>query len=311
MAGIQPIHDRIWAVSHELPSGAALNVHLVVGDRYAVWVDSGVRAMFPHLQETMERAGIAPASLRFVLHTHPHNDHIGCDAQLRTYTGCLIAAQRVHAAWHSDFHRHYLEFAQAFPHIIPDTPGLRTAVLDRMDGEHPVDLLIDNELNLDLGGIRLEAYAFSGHFPNQLAWFDPLSRTFIFGDVLTLTQAPFLHGHLSVGEYRKSLDKIAALVEELDVQQAFFAHYPPQSRDQLLQLLKDIDAYLNRLDTIVLNLVTGHEEITLEDLWRAVVQTMEVEADFRSLDTVYAHVRGLIKLGKLKNVRKEVYGPVE
>jgi len=311
MAGIQLIHERIWEVSYELPSGAALNVHLLVGDRYAVWIDSGVRAMFPLLRKAMEQAGVAPSSLRFILHTHPHNDHIGCDAQLRAYTSCLVAAHHRHAAWHNDFERHYLEFAQSFPDIIPDTPALRDTVLGPMDGEHPVDLLIDNELILDLGGLRLEAYAFSGHFPDELAWFAPFSRTFFFGDVLTLTNASFLHGHLSVGEYRKTLKRVAVLIEELDVQQALFSHYPPKNREQLLQLITYIDAYLNRLDTIVLNLVTGHEQITLADLWRAVVQTLEVEADFRSLDTVYAHVRGLIKLQKLRELEKGVYGPVE
>ena len=311
MAGIQPIHERIWEASYELPSGAALNVHLVVGDRYAVWIDSGVQAMFPLLRQTMQRAEVPPSALRFILHTHPHNDHIGCDAQLREYTNCLIAAHRRHAAWHHDFERHYQEFARSFPHIIPDTPDLRAAVLGPMDGEHPVDLLIDNELSIDLGGIRLEAYSFSGHFPEELAWFDPVSRTFLFGDVLTLREGPFLHGHLSVGEYRKSLERIAGLVEELDVQQALFAHYPPKSRDQLLAMLEATGAYLDRLDTIVINLVTGHERISLEALWREVVQTLQVRADFRSLDTVHAHLEHLIERGKLEAVESEVYGPVE
>ena len=91
----------------------------------------------------MAAAGVPPSHLKFVLHTHSHHDHIGCNAQLREHTGCLVAAHPYYAAWHADFERHYQEFARPFPHLIPDTPALREEVLGVLDAPCPLDLWID------------------------------------------------------------------------------------------------------------------------------------------------------------------------
>src|SRR5687767_11583091 len=121
MTDLLDFNGPIYEASIPLTPTAPLNVYLVKGGDYAVWIDSGIKSMFPLFVETMERAGVKPGDLKFVLHTHSHHDHMGGSGQLKAYTGCLIAAHPYYAAWHADFERHYHEFARPFPHLMPDT----------------------------------------------------------------------------------------------------------------------------------------------------------------------------------------------
>ena len=311
MSSVRAINRRLWEAAAELSPGIPLQVYLVKGDRFSVWIDSGVSDMFPLLQQAMDKARVDPTDLRFILHTHPHHDHIGCDAQMRKFTGCLIAAQGRYAHWHSDFERHYQEYARAFPELIPDSPGLRSEILGRLDAEHPVDVLINREFHLDLGGLNLEAYRFSGHMAAELAWHLPEIRTMIFGDTITLLDAPFIQAHSTVKGYRNTLKQIGDLADELGIEKAYFSHYPPHSREELKTLIAKAGDYLDRLDTIILNLVIGYGEISLEALWEEVADTLEKQKDYRSLATVYAHVQELIDQEKIRAVEKHLYSPVE
>lgn len=311
MNGIRRINEYIWEASIELKSGIPLNVHLVKGERFAVWVDSGVKTMFPLLQETMKMAEVPPEMLRFVLHSHPHAHHIGCDGQLARYTGCLIAAQSRYAHWHTDFERHFHDYAGGFPDLIPDTPQLRAAVLKSLDEEHPVDLHINETVQFDLGGAFLSGYRFSGHMHSELAWFERRTRSFIFGDVVTLIDNRVMHSHVEVRGYRQTLDRIEELLDELHVEQVLYAHHAPMTPFETRQLIDRVRTYLDRLDTIVRNLIIGHGEISLKDLWEKVTTTMERQQDLRSLTTVHAHVQHLIREGEVKEIREGVFGPVE
>src|SRR5262245_779724 len=105
-----PIYQTRTQLSDAIP----LYVPLVKGTEYAVWIDSGVKAMAAQFAAAMQSAGVADSALRFILHTHSHHDHIGCDSQLKAQTGCLVVAHPRYAAWHSDFERHYQEFARPF-----------------------------------------------------------------------------------------------------------------------------------------------------------------------------------------------------
>src|SRR4051794_2957442 len=133
------MNSPIFQVQTWLSDAIQLHVHLVKGADYAVWIDSGVRSLWPQLEEQM---AAAEANVRFVLHTHSHHDHIGCNVSLKGRTGCLIAAPAHYVAWHSDFERHYQEFARPFPDLVADTPALREEVLSILDAPHKVDLIV-------------------------------------------------------------------------------------------------------------------------------------------------------------------------
>ena len=286
-----------------------LYMYLVKGATYAVWIDSGIQTMFPLLQATMDRAGVAPQDLRFVLHTHSHHDHIGCNAQLRAATGCLIAAPSYYAAWHADFERQYQEFARPFPHLMPDTPALRDEVLSFLDAPVPLDLHIDEGVLFDLGGgVTLRAYSLPGHMLAELGWFESSTRTLILGDAITRLDWPQLHSHLTVSGYPTSLDKIRRLLTELDVRQVLAAHFALMTPAEANALVERAHAYIDSVERTIIRFIASQSApASLGDIWEFTCRHMERRQEFRALNMVHAHLLDLLARGLLREPEPEHY----
>lgn len=300
----------IWSASRELAPGIPLQAYFVQGERYSVWVDSGDTLMVEDIRETMDRAGIPAEALRFIVNTHSHPGQIGNNGWLAELTDALVAAHRQYAHWHDDFEKLYQEYARSLlPEVITDSAAIRDEVLNILGVPHAVDLFVDEGSQFNLGGPELKAYRFSGHLTAQLGWFEQKTRNFIIGDVITRIDAPRFHGHVSVRGYREALDKLEKLLDSLEVEWVLPAHYEPLSREETKALILKVREFLDRLQTIVLNLITGYELINLEDLWREVCKTIEKEPDFRALRTVYAHVQELKAAGKVKEEEELIYAP--
>jgi glyoxylase-like metal-dependent hydrolase (beta-lactamase superfamily II) len=264
--------------------------------------------MFPQLVYTMQQAGVSDGDLRFILHTHSHHDHIGCNAQLQDRTGCLIAAPAAYAGWHADFEVHYQEFARPFPHIIPDTPELRAEVLDVLDEPRPLDLVIDEGVVFNLGGgVSLRAFSLPGHMLAELGWLETSTRTLILGDAITGLDWPLFHSHLSVHDYRNTLVRIKQLVMDFDVERVLFAHFSPMTPDELERLLAQAGHYIDEVETTLLRLAASQPTVTLEQLWTDTCARMERLQEFRALNMVFAHVQDLIARGVLREVDRETY----
>ena len=302
----QATGGRIYGAHVQLTPAIMLNVYLVKGDHYAVWIDSGTAQMFPLFLETMQAAGVAHQDLRFILHTHSHHDHIGSNGQLADATGCLVAAHRMYAAWHADFEVQYQELARPFPALMPDTPELREEVLGILDHPHPIDLFIDEGVQFNLGGATLRPYLLPGHMLVEFGWFEAETRTLILGDAVTGLDWPIFHSHLTVAGYRNTLNRIAELVHELDVQLILFAHFPPMRPAELAPLLDQARAYIDEIETTMLTIL-DEGPATLEQLWRGTCTRMDREVEFRSLNMVKAHMDDLVERGLARNVGDERY----
>lgn len=299
--------DFIYPVRWTLNFGIPLNVHLIRGSDYAVYIDSGINALFDQLLSALEQAQVPHDRLRFILHTHSHHDHIGCDRRLKERTGCLIAVHPLYAAWHTDFERHYQEFARSFPELIPDTPELRAEVLGILDGEHKVDLLIDEGITFDLGGVQLVALAFPGHMKAELGWLEPGSRTLILGDAITGLDWPIFHSHLSVRSYRTTLQKIRGLVADGQVERVLFAHFPPMVASDVVSLIEQAERYLEAIEITLIRILAEHETATLGELWRELCARMGRHQEFRALNTVHAHIEDLMEREVIREVEHWVY----
>ncbi len=308
MTSLTDFNGPIYCTQTHLTDVIPLNVYLVKGANYAVWIDSGVKAMFPQFEETMKRAGVKDRDLRFILHTHSHHDHIGCNFQIKAKTGCLIAAHPYYAAWHEDFERHYQEFARPFPHLMPDTPALREEVLSILDSPCSLDLFIDegNQFNLG-GGVALRAFSFPGHMMAELGWFEASTKTLILGDAITGLEWPIFHSHLTVQGYRDSLAKIRRLVPELGVERVLFAHFPPMRPAEVNQLIDKANQYIDDIEATMIRILASGEACTLEELWTGTCERMSRNREFRSLNMVDAHIKDLIARGLVREVGKETY----
>lgn len=291
--------STIFQAHLPLAPGIPLHVYLVKGEQGAVFIDSGTRSMFSLLQQCMDEAGVLPHQLSHVLHTHAHHDHIGSNAQLKAFTACQLMGLERYQSWHSDFEHHYEAFARPFPHIFADTPELREEVLGILDAPVPLDGFVEEGMVIDLGGARLEAFAFSGHMKEEMGWFEHHSRTMVFGDVITLMEAPFIHGHVDVPGYRSSLDKIERLLDEQGVERVLFAHFPPQDPPGCRQLIRQARTYIDRVENTVLEVLAAQTERSLEAIWRRTCQRLGKQLEFRSLSTVHAHLAELVQQGRI------------
>jgi glyoxylase-like metal-dependent hydrolase (beta-lactamase superfamily II) len=299
-----PIHRAQFALSETIP----LYVHLVKGSNYAVWIDSGVKSMFPLLQETMAAGGVSPSQLKFVLHTHSHHDHIGCNAQLKALTGCLLAADPFYKAWHADFERHYQEFARPFPHLIADTPALREEVLSVLDAPVPLDLWIGEGVRFDLGGgVSLQAFSLPGHMLAELGWFEASTRTLILGDAITGLDWPLFHSHLTVDGYRRTIQRIRSLLVELDIAHVLMAHFAPMTAAEMRVVLGQADRYLAEIEATMLGILGAESAVSLETLWVQTCTEMDRSIEFRALNMVAAHVQDLLERGVIEQVGVERY----
>ena len=304
IAGNGPIYQtRI-----QMAPWAPLNVYLVKGSAYAVLIDSGIKSMFPQFVETMQRASVGDGDLKFILHTHSHHDHIGCNGQLKARTGCLIAAPDTYAAWHADFERHYQEFARPFPHLMPDTPELRTEVFEILDEPVPLDLFIDEGVQFNLGGgVNLRAYSLPGHLMAELGWFEESTRSLILGDAVTMLEGPFFHSHLTVSGYRATLDKLERLLGELDLKAVLMAHFDPMRPPAFRELIGKARQYVDEIEATMIRLAASADSQTLEQLWRGTCQQLGRKEEFRALNMVHAHVQDLIERGILLETEQHLY----
>lgn len=308
MSNILDFDGPIYRASIDLSDKIPLHVHLVKGSNYAVWIDSGVKAMFPLLVDTMTRAGVRERDLRFILHTHSHHDHIGSNAQLKHKTGCLIAAHPYYAAWHADFERHYQEFARPFPHLVPDTPELREEVLSILDEPSPLDLFVDEGVQFNLGGgVSLQAITFPGHLLAELGWYERSTATLILGDAITGLEWPLFHSHLSVSAYRATLAKIRVVVADRAVKLVLFAHFPPMTPTEVEDLVAKAATYIDEVEATMIRLLASQDRVTLESLWADTCRRMERLQEFRALNMVFAHVQDLLARNLIREVDTETY----
>jgi glyoxylase-like metal-dependent hydrolase (beta-lactamase superfamily II) len=302
----QATGGRVYGVQTQLTPSILLNVYLVKGENYAVWIDSGTAQMFPLFLETMQKAGVANHDLRFILHTHSHHDHIGSNGQLADATGCLVAAHPMYAGWHADFEVQYQELARAFPDLMPDTPALREEVLGILDHPHPIDLFIQEGVQFNLGGTSLRAYMLPGHMLVEFGWFEEASKTLILGDAITGLDWPIFHSHLTVSGYRNTLNRIGDLIKELDVQLILFAHFPPMRPAEIQPLINQARAYIDEIEATILGIL-AEGPATLEQLWQGTCARMDRQAEFRSLNMVKAHMDALIVRKMAREIKDEMY----
>lgn len=301
------VNTNVIETSIELAPGIPLNVYLVKGKGKVVFIDSGIQPLHGALMQTLAEAGFSHADLAYVLNTHSHHDHIGGNGQLLKATGCKIIAPRTYRHWHSDFERHYQEFARSFPGIFEDTAELRSEVMDILDEPHPVHEAATEGMLIDLGaGTVLEGISFSGHMMEEFGWLDRHSATLILGDVITLMDAPFIHGHVTVSGYRESLDKLARQVKERGVKQVLMAHFPPMDRQQFDMLLQQAHDYLLKLEKYVFEAVRQGNG-ALETIWRTVCEGLNKKYEFRSLATVHAHLEDLVAKQRVRQVAEQRY----
>lgn len=187
--------DRITIIrtlSHE-------NMYLVEGTTRAALIDTSVGIV--GLRKFVENLTDLPIT---VILTHGHSDHAmgACefDNVYMNHADDFIYENMADVAGRMEYVR-----INVGPHAkVPDqseyldTHGAYQKFHDLIDGTH-----------FDLGGIKIEAYAFPGHTPGMMAILIPEERLLITGDGANSSTFLFEDYCQSIAEYKKTVHRLA------------------------------------------------------------------------------------------------------
>ena len=187
--------DELMTAANE---GAICNLGAVVGSDAVAVVDSGGSLIEAHA--FIAAIGMITAKpVRFLVNTHMHPDHIFGNAAFREIGATIVGHHNLPRA---------LEARGAFYlHNYREQVG--DALMKGVEIVPPT-MLVDDRIQLDLGGRTLELQAWkAAHTDNDLTVFDTATSTLFAGDLVFIGSLPTLDGSL-LGWLRQ-MDAIAAI----------------------------------------------------------------------------------------------------
>lgn len=291
--------SRLHTFEAFMPGNIPIRVHLIIGDRYAILIDTAMKGFERLVEDALGRADTLGLRVPVVVNTHAHHDHMGLNGLAVSRTKALLAGAQWGVPWLENRERNYREFALSYPDIIADSPALRAEVLDTMDQGSPVDILLHDGDRLRLGHTTVEIWEVPGHVLGELAFYIEEDSTLVIGDALTGIAWPQFHGHLSPTLYRNTLRLLHERVQHRGVDMIVCSHLGPmigtsEIHGELTRRLAMLDAVD---DTLRQLLAPG--PISLETAWHEVSSRFNKKPEFRGLATVAAHLEEMVSLGQV------------
>jgi hydroxyacylglutathione hydrolase len=138
---------------------------LVEGTGGAILVDAGMAGSEGRVFKALAARGLAKEDVKLILVTHAHIDHYACAAALRAATLAPVAAQRSEAR--------FIEAGVSAPTVARNGLGrfLNALTAKSKAPACPVDILIDDSLDLSAFGVQGRVLRTPGHTSGSLSVF--------------------------------------------------------------------------------------------------------------------------------------------
>lgn len=194
---------RVYGNTYYVGTGG-LSALLVTGEAGHVLLDAGLAQSAPRIDANIRRLGFKTEDVKLIVVSHGHFDHSGGVASMQRHTGATVAASESTAAALRRGENTTDDPQFGFGKQFNGFPRVGT-----------VQVIRDQEM-LNVGTIAITAHLIPGHSPGSTAYTWQSCESgrclnVVYADSLTSPSAPgFKYGHRLV-EFRRSIEKVAAL----------------------------------------------------------------------------------------------------
>lgn len=247
-------------------------LYLLVGDERVLLVDTGLdESPKAFVTPYLDRLGLNPASIRWVVNTHCDMDHWGGNDAIRALSpGAGIVAHVADMPMIEDIEatisNRYREFEA--DHDVGHTRETHEWFRSNARAV-PVDVGIRGGERFRLGhGWAVEIISTPGHSTGSISVHDPRSGSLIIGDAVLGDAVPLRNGARAFPPTYRDVDPYLATIDvirSMSVSRLLSSHYPVFEGAEVEDFLYLSVAFVRELDAAIERALTGRE-MTLADL---------------------------------------------